>query len=93
MESRIEVVYADGSSESFLLEKEQVILGRSVEADIAIPDARELEPQHLMLKAQLDGCWVAVAQGAQTPSIVSGREFQSGVLPSDSTNVIDWPVA
>ncbi|MCA9603622.1 MAG: FHA domain-containing protein [Polyangiales bacterium] len=81
MDPRIEVVYADGTSESFVLEKEEVVLGRSLEADISIPDARELEPQHLMLKRQQGGCWVAAAQGAQTPTLVSAKPFQSGQLP------------
>jgi hypothetical protein len=81
MDPRIEVVFADGTSESFVLDKDEIILGRAVDANIAIPDGRELEPQHLLLRKQADGCWVAVAQGAQTATLVSGKAFQSGVLP------------
>lgn len=81
MDPRIEVVFADGTSETFTLDKDEIVLGRAVDANIAIPDARELEAQHLLLRKQNDGCWVAVAQGAQTPTLVSGKPFQSGVLP------------
>ncbi|MCA9581502.1 MAG: hypothetical protein KC416_06885 [Myxococcales bacterium] len=81
MDARIEVVLDDGSSESYLLEGEQSVLGRALTANIAIPDARDLEPEHFLLKPQFDGCWVGVAQGARTPTLVAGKPFESGLLP------------
>jgi len=80
MDAWVEIIREDGSLERQRLEGERVTLGRSPAATIPIPDARDLEPEHLMIAPRADGCWVAVAQGAQTPVRVRGEVFEHGIL-------------
>ncbi|HBQ15947.1 MAG: FHA domain-containing protein [Sandaracinaceae bacterium] len=80
MECWVEIIREDGTLERQRIEGEQVTVGRSPAAGIPIPDARDLEPEHLMLAPRADGCWVAVAQGAGTPVFAGGQPFQHGML-------------
>ncbi len=79
MDTRIDVVYKDGSSEPYLAEGESFIVGRSLEAAVSIPDARELEMEHLRITPELDGCQVAVNPSAATPATVGGAAFRDGM--------------
>lgn len=80
MDCWIEIIREDGTLERQALDESRVTVGRSPTAGIPIPDARDLEPEHLMVAPRADGCWVAVAQGAQAPVLVRGQPFDHGML-------------
>lgn len=80
MEAWLEIVREDGTLERQRLEGERITVGRSPAATIPIPDARHLDPEHLLLSPRGEGCWVAVAQGASTPVLVRGAPFQHGMV-------------
>lgn len=79
MDCWLEITREDGTLERQRIEGERVTVGRSPSAGIPIPDARDLEPEHLMVAPRADGCWIAVAQGAAQP-IVRGEPFQHGMV-------------
>lgn len=79
MDTRIDVVYKDGSSEPYLAVGESFIIGRSLEAAVSIPDARELEPEHLRITPELDGCQVAINPQAAVQASVSGSPLRDGL--------------
>lgn len=78
MDTRIDVVYKDGSSEPYLAAGESFIVGRSLEAQVSIPDARELEMEHLRITPDIDGCHVAVNPQASAQATVSGAPLRDG---------------
>jgi hypothetical protein len=80
LDAWLEIIREDGTLERLRLEGERITVGRSPTATVPIPDARDLEPEHLMIAPRADGCWVAVAQGATVPVIVRGDPFQHGML-------------
>jgi hypothetical protein len=80
MDAWLEIVREDGTLERQRLEGEKITVGRSPSAGIPIPDARDLDPEHLLVAPRGEGCWVAVAQGATTPVIVGGNKFEHGML-------------
>ncbi|MBX3273120.1 MAG: hypothetical protein KF729_22845 [Sandaracinaceae bacterium] len=80
MDAWLEIVREDGSLERQLLAGDRITVGRSPSAVIPIPDARDLEPEHLMIAPRAEGCWVAVAQGARAVVRVRGEAFQHGIL-------------
>jgi hypothetical protein len=81
MEPHLEIIHPSGATESFALEGEQVILGRQPKDGIAVPRARELELEHLMLAPRGEGCWLSVVHGARTPALVGGAPFAGGLVP------------
>jgi hypothetical protein len=80
VEAWLEIIREDGTLERQRLEGEQITVGRSPAAGIPIPDARTLDPEHLMLAPRGEGCWVAVAQNAGAPVHVRGEVFEHGML-------------
>lgn len=80
MEAYVEIIREDGSLERTRVEGEQITVGRSATAGIALPDARDLEAEHLLIAPRGDGCWVAVAQGAKIGAKVGGQPFQHGMV-------------
>lgn len=80
LEAWLEIIREDGTLERQRLEGERITVGRSPSAGIPIPDARNIDPEHLMLAPRGEGCWVAVAQNASLPVIVRGEPFQHGML-------------
>lgn len=80
MEAWLEIVREDGTLERQRIEGERITVGRSPSAGIPIPDARHLDPEHLLLAPRGDGCWVAVAQNASVPVLVGGQPFQHGMV-------------
>lgn len=80
MDAWLEIIREDGTLERQRLEGERITVGRSPGAGVPIPDARDLEPEHLMIAPRTDGCWVAVAQGAQVQAVVRGEPFEHGML-------------
>lgn len=80
MDCWIEIIREDGTLERQHIEGERVTLGRSPSAGVPIPDARDLEPEHLMIAPRADGCWVAVAQGARAGATVRGQPFEHGMV-------------
>ncbi len=73
MDAWVEIVREDGTLERQRLEGERVTLGRSPAANVPIPDARDLEPEHLMIAPRSDGCW---ATPSRAP-VGSPAEFAS----------------
>ena len=83
LDARVPVVLVtgDGTAESFRLPGERVVLGRSPTAGIPLVDARELEPEHLLLGPRADGCFVAQSRGAAVPVLVEGAAHGGCVVP------------
>lgn len=80
MEAYVEIIREDGSLERTRIEGEQITVGRSATAGIALPDARDLEAEHMLIAPRGDGCWVAIAQGAKIGAKVGGQPFQHGMV-------------
>ncbi|MBZ0116633.1 MAG: hypothetical protein K8H88_06555 [Sandaracinaceae bacterium] len=80
MDAWVEIIREDGTLERQRIEGEKVTVGRSPAAGIPIPDARTLEPEHLLIAPRAEGCWVAIAQGAQVQAKVRGQPFEHGML-------------
>lgn len=82
MNAWLEITRPDGTVERCPLAGDRITVGRSPEASISLPDARDLEPEHLMIAPRGgQGCWVAVAQGAGIAARVGGSWFQHGMVP------------
>jgi hypothetical protein len=80
MEAYVEIIREDGTLERTRVEGEQITVGRAATAGIALPDARDLEPEHMLIAPRGDGCWVAIAQGAKIGAKVGGQPFQHGMV-------------
>jgi hypothetical protein len=81
MEAYVELLREDGTLERHRLEgKDQFTVGRSATADVAIPDGRDLEPEHLLIAPRGDGCWVAISQQAKVKGKVRGEPFEHGMV-------------
>ncbi len=78
MQAYVEVVYPDGTNEVFPIEGDQATLGRSPSATVALPDVRELEPEHLLIAPRSDGVWLSPVQGAATPVMQEGKPLPPG---------------
>jgi len=82
MDAFVEVIGADGMSERFPIEGQQVTLGRAGSAGISLPTASELELEHLLIAPrEKEGCWISTSQGAATPTLHKGKPFASGMVP------------
>jgi hypothetical protein len=80
----LEIIRADGRVLRHELERVRVTIGRDPSAEIALEDAPELEPLHLLLEPREDGCWVSVARTARTPARQAGTTFENGLVPWNS---------
>jgi hypothetical protein len=80
VEPYIEVIRPDGRTDRHPLRAARVTVGRSREADLAVVEAAELEPLHLLLAPRADGCWVSTARDAVTPVLVSGQALEHGLV-------------
>lgn len=80
MEAYVEIIREDGTLERQRIEGDQVTVGRSPTAGVPIPDARDIEPEHLLIAPRGEGCWVAIAQGAKLTAKVRGEAFQHGMV-------------
>ena len=80
MEAYVEVIREDGTLERTRIEGEQITVGRSPTAGVPLPDARDLEPEHLLIAPRGEGCWVAIAQGSKVGAKVGGQPFQHGMV-------------
>jgi hypothetical protein len=85
MEAWIEITTLDGLREFHPLADDQITLGRSARAGIAVVNQDELQPEHLLLAPQRQGCWVAVAQGVTPVPMVNGEPHLRGLLPWGTT--------
>ncbi len=81
MDAWVVVSRPDGSSERHRIEGEQATVGRSPTAGVALVNAEDLQPEHLLLAPRPDGCWVAIAKGAQPAATVRGRIIEGEMLP------------
>lgn len=89
MEAFVEVISADGTSERYPLEGQQVTLGRSGTAGVSLPLASHLELEHLLLAPRgRQGCWISTSQTATTPTLHKGKPFASGMVPWGAELVI-----
>lgn len=77
---QLDVYLPDGSVQSYPLTDERVVVGTASRCLVVI-DRPEVAPEHLLLSARPDGCWVAVARGVTTPTLLDGEPFERGVVP------------
>ncbi len=85
MNTFVEITKQDGTSDRHPIVGQQVTLGRSGTAGISLPHAMNMELEHLLIAPRgKEGCWVAVTQGAKTPTHYKGKPFQSGMLKWNS---------
>src|SRR5688500_18721099 len=78
--SYLEIIRADGRVARHPLVSERLTVGRDPNAEIALEDAPELEPFHLLLSPREDGCWVSVARVARVPARKEGATFENGLV-------------
>ena len=77
-----QIVGSDGSTAVFSLTDSELILGRSSNVAISLPDESELELEHLLILARgEEGCWVSPAARAATPVYLDGQELRSALVP------------
>lgn len=76
---QLDVYLPDGSVQSYPLTEERVVVGTASRCLVVI-DRPEVAPEHLLLSARPDGCWVAVARGVTTPTLLDGEPFERGVV-------------
>lgn len=81
---QLDVYLPDGSVQNFTLTDERVVVGTSTKCQVMI-DRPELAPEHLLLSPRPDGCWVAVARGVATPTLVDNIPFERGMVPWGKT--------
>lgn len=81
MDTFIEVIRSDGTTALHRSSGAQVTIGRSPSAGVALVNAIDLLPEHLMVAPRSDGCWVAVAAGAQPAAFIMGQSFTHGLVP------------
>ena len=92
----IEITREDGSLERVRIDKPQITLGRAPHAGVPVPDARELEPEHLFIQPLGESCWVSVAQGARTPVMIGGvpAEERTAIAKTwEKSGFIEWKEA
>ncbi|MFO0649851.1 MAG: hypothetical protein U0326_26770 [Polyangiales bacterium] len=76
---QLDVYLPDGTVQNFPLTDERVVVGTSTRCQVMI-DRPELAPEHLLLSPRPDGCWVAVARGVATPTLVDNMPFERGMV-------------
>lgn len=76
---QLDVYLPDGTVQNFPLTDERVVVGTSTKCQVMI-DRPELAPEHLLISPRPDGCWVAVARGVATPTIVDNMPFERGMV-------------
>ncbi len=76
---QLDVYLPDGTVQNFPLTDERVVVGTSTRCQVMI-DRPELAPEHLLLSPRPDGCWVAVARGVATPTLVDNIPFERGMV-------------
>ncbi len=77
---QLDVYLPDGTEQNFPLTDERVVVGNSTKCQVAL-DRSEFAPEHLLLSPRPDGCWVAVARGVATPTLVDNMPFDRGLVP------------
>ena len=81
MDAYLEIAYPDGTTQRCRIEDEEVTAGRSPTAGIPMVNAQELQAEHLLLTPRVDGCWIAVAEGAEPKLQYGGREAPAALIP------------
>ncbi|MDH5491709.1 MAG: hypothetical protein OEY14_07135 [Myxococcales bacterium] len=85
MECFVEITRADGTSERFPLEGDQITLGRSGTAGVSLPAESQLELEHVLLAPRgRQGCWISIAGDAGTPVTRKGKPLANGMLKWES---------
>jgi hypothetical protein len=77
---QLDVYLPDGTVQNFPLTEERIVVGTSTRCQVMI-DRPEFSPEHLLLSPRPDGCWVAVARGVATPTLVDNSPFERGMVP------------
>ncbi|MCP4446729.1 MAG: hypothetical protein GY811_15485 [Myxococcales bacterium] len=68
----VEVIFVDGRREQHEFGEEHVTVGSSPDAHLCLP-LEEMSPQHVLIVARPNGCWVSAARGAATPVLLDGH--------------------
>ena len=76
MAYHVEIVRPDGGTERHPLVG-RLVIGRRPQDGVAVPAATELEPEHVLVVAHHDGCWLSVVEGARAPV----QSFAGDTLP------------
>lgn len=84
---QLDVYLPDGTVQNFPLTDERVVLGTSAKCQVMI-DRPELSPEHLLLSPRAEGCWVAVARGVVTPTLLDNAPFERGMVPWGGSLVV-----
>ena len=81
MRGHVEIHRRDGTSEKHSIAGSEVLLGRSANVAISLPNEQELDLEHLMILPRgAKGCWVSAAERVTTPVMLHGKEFHSGMV-------------
>jgi hypothetical protein len=81
MDAYVEIAYPDGTTQRCRIEDDEITAGRSPTAGIPLVNAPDLEPEHLLITPRIDGCWIAVAEGASPKLTFGGREEPAALIP------------
>lgn len=76
---QLDIYLPDGSVQNFPLLDERVVVGTSTKCQVML-DRPELSAEHLLVSPRPEGCWVAVARGVVTPTLVDGQPFERGMV-------------
>jgi hypothetical protein len=77
---QLDVYLSDGTLQHHALSDERVVVGTSAKCQVII-DRPEMAPEHLLISPRPDGCWIAVARGVATPTLVDNVPFDRGMVP------------
>ncbi len=88
MKAQLRIKHSDGSESTHPMAGARLVVGTGPDADVALPDARDLEAQHLLLAPREEGCWVGVVSGARTPAVIGDVIHTDGVVPWGTTIAI-----
>ncbi len=78
----VDVTRADGTSQRFPIEEAEVMLGRSVNVHIPLPNETQVDLEHVLFAPQgRKGCWVSCAESVIHPLTFNGEAFHRGIVP------------
>ncbi len=81
MAAFVEVIRNDGSSERLPFEEREVMLGRSANVQLSLPNEPELDLEHVLFVPHGHrGCWVSCAEKVTNPLLLRGQPFEQGIV-------------
>lgn len=81
MSAFVEIIRPDGSSERLPFEEREVMLGRSANVQLSLPNEPQLDLEHVLFVPQgRRGCWVSCAEKVTNPLLLRGEPFAQGMV-------------